>query len=91
MSYALSGIFFRIPLYIWWAEEGPVTTLDIVRPVISFASYGLGLAALFYSLRLAFNLGDNIYAIIMVLMASLWSVMAVILFFHGHELLHVNY
>jgi O-antigen/teichoic acid export membrane protein len=72
ISYALSGLFLRVPLYIWWAgRKGPVTSLDIALPVVSFAGYGLGLAFLFYSFRLLFNLGDNIYISLLVLTASL--------------------
>lgn len=71
VSYALSGLFLRVPLYIWWAgRKGPVSTVDIARPVVLFAGYGLGLATLFYSFRTIFDLGGNLFEITMALAAS---------------------
>jgi len=52
ISYSLSGLFLRVPLYIWWAgRKGPVSTFDIARPVVLFALYGFVLALLFYFIR----------------------------------------
>lgn len=72
VSYALSGVCLRVPLYIWWAgRKGPVTVYDIARPVALFSLYGLGLSWLFMCFRSWLSLSYYTYSNIVVVSASL--------------------
>lgn len=73
VSYALSGVFLRIPLYIWWAgRKGPVVTRDIVRPIVLYSGYGLILAAFFYGFRFIFNYPYNLFECFLIILFSLF-------------------
>jgi len=72
ISFGLSAVLLDFPLYTWWAgRKGPVATFDIVRPVVSFATYGFFLALIFHIFRSMFKFGDSLFVVVTVLTISL--------------------
>lgn len=72
ISFALSGLFLRIPLFIWWAgRKGHVTAVDIASSVAVYTVYGLGTALVFSIFRPIIHQADNYIITVLIIMVSL--------------------
>jgi len=75
-SYALSGVFVRTPILLWWlGRRGPVTMADFYRTAAPYLVSGLCAAGALYGLRFA---GID-HPVVMLVVSALVGLVAAIL------------